>query len=119
MISTFFWSIIIFQSEHILKHNCNDDLAKTEQSCGEQSVTVPERWETGPASPEDVNYILKEVGTNKDAEDVIIEMDLLLSCNIQGVNCAENQTCQEYQLQEVMDNDPKYWTMHPSSVKSF
>ena len=72
------------------------------------------------ASKLDSNILkIKEVGTNKNAEDIIIEVDLLLSCNIQGVNCAENQACQEYQLQEVMDNDPKYRTMHPSSVKSF
>ena len=80
---------------------------------------MPERWETCPASPEDVNDVLEEIGTDKDAEDVIIEMNLLLSCDIQGVNCAENQACQEYQLQEMMDNNPEYWTMHQSSVKIF
>ena len=46
-------------------------------------------------------------------------MNLLLSNNIQGVNCAENKAGQEHQLQEVMNNDPKYGAMHQSSVKSF
>ena len=80
---------------------------------------MPERGETRPASSENVNDVLEEVGSNKDTENVIIEMNFLLSYNIQWVNCAENQARQEHKLEEVMNNNPKNGTMHQSPVESF